>query len=366
MSFITPGAVDLHVHLREPSDNMAETIESGTRAALLGGFVLVADMPNNPGAPVHSLDRLVAKHEIAEGEAWIPTAFYAGQQPETYQPGTLTDMAPHAIGLKLYGDPTTGNDNTYEAAAFRAIVEEWHEAAPDKPVMFHPGAGNLEDMIGLVAQDVQHPLHVCHVNSGAQVDLVRAAKHRELVVTAGVTPHHLLKTSHDVQTEGTFAEMMPPLVRHDEADKLLWLLNQGDIDAIETDFAPHTVEAKMRAEVQHGHCFGVPGIEHVLPLLFYQMRQDRLGYERLIDATFKVPARILGVTFDGTEVTWTDELRRIGDRDVEADCGWSPYMGMLAVGRVQQVKIGGRYIVTKGKPIEKHPEVIETRGHHVF
>ena len=362
MAFETPGAIDLHVHLREPGNNTAETIESGTRAALLGGFVLVADMPNNPGAPVHSLDRLVAKHEIAERDAWIPTAFYAGAQPETYEPGNLTEMAPHAIGLKLYGDPTTGNDNTYEAAQFREIVEEWHRAAPTKPIMLHPGAENLEDFIGLVAQDTEHPLHVCHVSNAGQVESAQAALARDLQVTSGVTPHHVLKTSHDVHTQGAFAEMKPPLVHQDEAERLMSLLAAGEIDVLETDFAPHTVAAKLEAEHTGGHCFGVPGIEHVMPLLFYQVQNGRISMDRVVDATSTRPAEILGVKLSGTtKVGWDDTLYRIGDDDVEAGCGWSLYAGMLALGKVDYVAIGGMSVRAQ----TGRPEIVAMRGHQI-
>lgn len=368
MSFLTPGAIDLHVHLREPGTNTSETIESGTRAALLGGFVLVADMPNNPGAPVHSLERLIAKHEIAEQDAWIPTAFYAGAQPETYEPGNLTDMAPHAIGLKLYGDPTTGNEKTYEAAAFGEIVSEWHESSGrGKPIMFHPGADNLEDMIGLVAQDNGHPLHVCHVNNVEQVNLVNAAKRRGFPVTSGITPHHVLKTSHDVHTQGAFAHMKPELAHQDEAERLMHRLANGDIDIIETDFAPHSIATKFEAEHTGGNCFGVSGIEQVLSLFFNQVRIGRISMERLIDATFTRPAKIIGVNIDGsTKVQWSDELYRIGDDDIEAGCGWSPYMGMLAVGKIQYAQIGGMPVVSGGQALRKHPEIVEKRGHHIF
>ncbi len=367
MSFSTPGAIDLHVHLREPGNNTAETIESGTRAALLGGFVMVADMPNNPGMPVHSLERLVSKHTLSEKTAWIPTAFYAGAQPETYEAGNLTAMADDAIGLKLYGDPTTGNQNTYEAAEFREIVQEWHAATPSKPIMFHPGVGNLQDMIGLVAQDNDHPLHVCHVSNGEQIAYVQDAQRKGLIVTTGVTPHHLLKTSHDVYTEGKFAEMKPPLARADEADALLWMLDEGIIDVVETDFAPHSLEAKFEAEHEGSDCYGVPGIENVLPLLFYQVKAGRLSMDRLVDATFTRPSRILGVRLDETTVVqWSDELYRIGDDDVAAKCGWTPYMGMLAIGRVEYARIGGRTVVSNGNPLEKHPEVVEQRGHLIF
>jgi dihydroorotase len=369
MGFQTPGAIDLHVHLREPGTNTAENIESGTRAALMGGFVLVADMPNNPGAPVHSLSALIAKHVIAEQKAWIPTAFYAGAQPETYQPGSLTEMAPHAIGLKLYGDPTTGNDNTYEAADFQEIVKEWHAAAPSKPIMFHAGRENLHAMLGLVAQDTNHPMHICHVNDAHQIRLANEFKAKGAQVTTGVTPHHILKTSHDRMTQGVFAEMMPPLVDQTEAEQLMDLLARGEIDVIETDFAPHSVEAKYEAEHSGGKCFGVPGIEHVLPLMFYQMRQGRISEQRLLDAVYAKPAAILGTRIDGaTEVWWNDDdgAYRIGESDVQAQCGWSPYMGMLAIGRVESVTIGGRAVVSHGRPLKRHPEIVEQREHQIF
>ena len=98
-------------------------------------------------------------------------------------------MAERAIALKLYGDPTTGNENTYKTEDFREIVAEWHRVAPDKPIMFHSGENNLEAMISLVADEHGQHLHVCHVNSSKQVGLIQKAKDKDLPVTCGVCPH---------------------------------------------------------------------------------------------------------------------------------------------------------------------------------
>jgi dihydroorotase len=104
MSSITvPGAIDLHVHFREPGDNKAETIRTGSKAALLGGYVLVCDMPNNPGNPMWTLERLEQKKKIIEKTSYIPIGIYAGSQPESDNLEELNLMAEHAIGLKLYG-----------------------------------------------------------------------------------------------------------------------------------------------------------------------------------------------------------------------------------------------------------------------
>ncbi len=366
--FVTPGAIDLHTHLREPSTNTSETIESGTRAALLGGFVLLADMPNNPGMPVWDLERMMTKHEIAEQSAWIPTAFYAGAQPESDNVGQLARMAPHAVGLKLYGDPTTGNNNTYEAEEFEDIVHEWSRVAPDKPIMFHAGEDNLEDMIQLVAGRYQHSLHVCHVNHPDQVELVQEAKDQDMDVTCGVCPHHVLMDSQYEKTHGTFGQMKPPLARQTEVEELMQLLENGLIDVIETDFAPHSVEAKYKAEHEGGECNGVPGIEHVMPVLLYQVHKGHLSYDRLLDATHYRPAEILGIRLENTKVTWNiaDGAYRIGEDDVESKCGWTPYLGMLALGKLEEVTIGGHAVMRQNLLINKHPEVVEKHGHVIF
>ncbi len=370
-----PGLVDLHVHLREPGDNKAETIESGTKAAMLGGYVLICDMPNNPGEPTWTEEAIKTKHKIARQSAWIPTAFYAGWQPGN-ETGIheLPKMATHAIGLKLYGAPTTGNDKDYEAQEFRAGVEAWHEAAPDKPIMFHAGTENLEDMIGYVAGDFGHHLHVCHVNSRDQVSLVIGAKADELPVTAGVTPHHLLKTSHDVRSEGWFARMQPPLAEQADAEYLMHKLDIGDIDVIETDHAPHSQDSKWDAEhenpfgvhdPEHKTCFGVPGIEFAAGLMLYQVKKGHLTLARLISAMSHKPAEIIGVKIGkNTKVTLdTIEYRIYEDQhDVISGSGWTPFLGKIGLGGVERLTISGETLVDHERTPGVDTRVISQRG----
>ncbi len=356
------GGIDLHTHLREPSNNTSETIESGTRAALLGGWVLLNDMPNNPGMPVWYLHRLEEKFRIANNTAFLPIGFYMGGQPEEDNVGEIAKMAPYAIAMKGYGDPTTGNDNTYEAEQFGGIITEYHRVAPKKPYMFHAGKHNLEDMIGLVAVDNDHPLHVCHVNSTEQVRLVNKYQDKGYKVTNAVTIHHLLKSSFDIHTQGVFAEVMPKLADQDEAERLMGMLAKGKIDAIETDFAPHGQEAKYHAEHEGGHCYGLPGIEHAIPLLLYQaIKRERIELNVLERALYDKPKEILGVRFaNKPQVTWdmSGGAYRIGEDDVQAQCDWTPYMGMLALGKLQLVKVGRHVLVEEGEIVNRAPQVI--------
>lgn len=355
-----PGALDLHVHLREPGNNKAETIRSGTRAALRGGYVLVCDMPNNPGNPTWSAAKLDEKHKIIKESAAIPVATYAGAQPESDNLSELPAMAAGSIGLKLYGAPTTGNDRDYAAADFADIVKTWHRAAPKKPIMLHAGVSNLSDMINLVAKKYSHSLHICHVNDPGDVVIVARAKKQGLPVTCGVTPHHLFKTSHDQLSEGWFARMQPPLAEQAAATELLKLLADGSIDIVETDHAPHSLDAKWAAEAENPEgihdpdyrtCFGVPGIEFALPLLFYQAKCGRLSMERIIDATSTKPAEIIGVALAGnTKVTWDMRPYRIGHEHAggRSGSGWTPFLDKLAVGRVIKVTLSGRTIYHTG------------------
>ncbi|HEX5448325.1 MAG TPA: amidohydrolase family protein [Candidatus Saccharimonadales bacterium] len=349
-----PAAVDLHVHFREPGTNKAETIRSGSRAAKSGGYGLVCDMPNNPGNPTWTMARLEQKKRIIQKTAMIPVAVYAGAQPESDNLGELPAMAAQAIGLKLYGAPTTGNENDYTANQFSEIIRVWHQSTPDKPVMLHAGAGNLKQFIELVAGKYKHHLHVCHVHSPGQVRAVKTAKKRGLKVTCGVCPHHLIMSSHQTLSDGWFARMQPPLARQDESEELFELFAKGDIDILETDHAPHSLDSKWSAEennptavhdANHQTCFGVPGIEFALPLLFYQMKRGRIGLDRIIEATSAKPAEIIGVKLKkSTVATWRMETYRVGHDYPKgrSGSGWTPYLNNLAVGRVEKVAIGDK------------------------
>lgn len=361
--FLTiPGAVDLHVHLREPSNNKSETIESGTRAARLGGYVLVCDMSNNPGWPTWSIERLQEKHNISHEGTDTAIGFYAGSQPQSDNIDELGGMSRLAVGLKLYGAPTTENELDYEADEFRETVIEWDYQAPIKPIMVHAGKNNRQDLIGLIAKDFKHPMHLCHVSSPEEVADVTSAKAKGLPVTCGVTPHHLIKTSHDTSSEGWFARMMPPLADQDSAEQLMHLLEGGQIDVVETDHAPHSIEAKWDAEISNplgvhnegaGKCYGVPGIEHAIPLLLQQYRIGNLSLKRLIEVTSTKPAEIIGVKLGrGTKVIWDLTPSRITSEssdEVNSLARWTPYLGKIVGGRINQ-------------PAQKINQVITKRG----
>jgi dihydroorotase len=365
-----PAAIDLHVHFREPGDNKAETIKSGSKAALQGGYALVCDMPNNPGNPTWTMERLQTKQGIINKSAYVPVATYAGSQPQEDNLQELEAMGQAAIGLKLYGATTTGNEYNYDAKDFEAIVARWHELQPDKPIMLHSGSDNFADFVELIAKKHKHHLHLAHVNNPKDVHIATEATKAGLSVSCGICPHHLLKTSYDTHSEGWFARMLPPLAHQDQADELFKLFAKGDIDVLETDHAPHTLENKWQAEtenpegvrdMQTAACFGVPGIEFALPLMFYQIERGRLSLDRLIEASSKLPAEIIGIKLsDDTKVIWKMERYRIGHEDLElSGAGWSPYLDKIAVGKVWQSQAGGKTLIKDGKIVAELSQVAQ-------
>jgi dihydroorotase-like cyclic amidohydrolase len=373
---VLPGFVDPHVHLREPGTNYAETIASGTRAALLGGYALIGDMPNTPGRPTWSVERMLEKQAIARETAYIPTTYHAGSQPESDNIGELEGMSRLSLWLKLFGAPTTGNANDYEASDFRDIVAEWHRVAPNKPIGFHAGQDNLKAMIALVAGEFEHPLHIHHVSSSQEINLIQAARRRGWKVSSGVTPHHLLKSANDVRSEGWFARMQPPLTTLTEAEELMRYLADGSIDIVETDHAPHSIQSKLNAELEnpdgihdgdHTICFGVPGIELAAPLMFYQVKRGYLTMERLINAMSIKPAQIMGLRVSNrTRVIWNMSEYRIGEDNVQSHSLWTPYLGRLALGVISTFELQGERLILDGNIIGRTSTVVTKRGTEIY
>ncbi len=372
---IPGGFVDLHTHAREPSTtNRIETFESVSKAAIEGGFVEFNDMPNTPGRETWTLDRVFEKRDRGNNGSLLPFGIYYGSQPSSDNIGQIQLMAPHVIGGKGYMGPTTSNPFDLEPKEFVPVWREHKLYLPDKPYMLHAGNNNLEEAIARPAGDFDIKVHVCHIHTMEEVGIVLDAKKKygEDRISSEVCAHHMTLTSHDTETRGWLARMMPELVHQDEAEGLLERLSRGDIDAVATDHAPHPPAAKWNAEdknpeadpADHDNtCYGVPSIELAARVLFYQVKRNKISRERAIDALSTQPARILGIEFDpNTYVTWDMSYRKEIDKsDAKSGAGTTPFAGMIAVGKVVETVIGGTTIYRDGKFTGKRSYLV-TRG----
>ncbi|HSX44822.1 MAG TPA: dihydroorotase family protein [Candidatus Saccharimonadales bacterium] len=364
--------VDMHVHCREPGNNPAETIETATEAAADGGVGTINDMPNNAPDPTSTEAFIDVKRHRARQTSVVNYGAALGIQPEYDNVGEIERALDKALLAKAYGGPTTNINRTtdYEAQEFDEVLDRIRLVNPDKLVVFHSGEDNYRDFIGHAAGDRELRVQLAHVNKMDQVLAVKEAKTRGWDVEASICPHTMLLTDRDRQTRSSFADMQPPLVHADDAYELFQAFVNGRIMDLETDHAPHTYDAKMVAveanpacsSNEHSmRCCGVPGLELGSKVMLWQVRLGNLPLERLEEAYSTHPADRLHLkSGDDSRVIWDMKTYRIDDEfeQVRSLSGWTPYLGMMAVGIVQEMTLSGQVVYEKGEVVNPLRRVV--------
>ncbi len=345
-----PSPIDVHIHLREPG-GISETIASGTEAARRGGYQAVFDMPNNLGHPTWKAYELRRKHSIAERSANVDIGFYAGVDLDDPDFHELSQMIDDAAGLKLYMDHTTGNTKAYDLEVARPIIDRWISEARKKelhaPILLHAREGVGFETADYIARQ-EHPVHWCHVATATEAAMAAdLTKRYGQYFTAGVTPHHLTMTdiNADFQQGWNGARMQPPLGKEVDHDALLSAYNTGTLQILETDHAPHIEESKIKAERVNPEgntdancftCFGVSGIEFVVPVMMALVRRKKIEYERLVDSLHDQPKRMLGIGEKAlnAQTIWEVTPTIIGENDAVGQSRNTPYFGWMGGARL--------------------------------
>jgi dihydroorotase len=352
---VTPGLIDMHVHLREPGFEHKETIATGTAAAAAGGFTSVVCMANT--SPVtDSPEKIEHIYEISERnleQRTCPTAnvFTVGSITKSLVGEELTDirgmLSAGAVGVS--DDGVTVMNSALMREALTLSVEL------DFPVMVHCEEHNLNagavmnlgetsrklNLVGspnaaediIVARDIMLAemtgghIHILHVSTAGAVELVRWGKQRGVNVTAEACPHHWILTDAEVEKQGTNAKMHPPLRTQTDIEAVLEGLADGTIDAIATDHAPHTPDEKALGMKDAPN--GIIGLETCVPLvLTYLVDAGHLTLKNVIAKLTCIPADIVGID-RGTlsigavaDVTVID-TQKVAKVDVEESCSKS-------------------------------------------
>ncbi|MBC7234575.1 MAG: amidohydrolase family protein [Chloroflexi bacterium] len=335
-----PGLVDAHVHLRQPGAAHKEDVLSGTSAALAGGFVLVLDMPNTR-PPTVDRQTLAHKRRLFEGQAVCDYGFFAGYTGGGLR--ELLDIAPFVVGLKLYLDETFGQMTLGDDRALAAVFEAWPGPGP---IAVHGEPPSIGVALKLAARYHQ-ALHICHVPHPDLLLDIDRARQGGVTVSCEVTPHHLFLSIEDEARLGPFARMKPPLL----ASPLVALFWErlDLVDAIASDHAPHTVAEKESSQSPPG----VPGLETTLPLLLRAVDEGRLSLERLEALLHTNPLRVYGLAApEAARVTVElGEPYRLPFGGYRTRCGWSPFVGQWALGRVMEVILRGRPVWRDGRSL---------------
>lgn len=355
-----PGLIDPHVHLREPGATHKEDFDSGTAAALAGGYTTVLAMPNT-SPPVTDGPTLDLVLRLARSKARCDVGVFLGATAANA--AIAARLAGQACGLKLYCDQTYGPLRLDDLAALQAHAAAWPAV---RPLAAHAEGRSLAAVL-LLAALFHRPVHICHVSRADEIHMIRAAKERGLPVTCEVTPQHLFLTQDDVPRLGAGrAEVRPPLAT--AADQEALWRNLDVIDCFATDHAPHTAAEKDGPQPPPGF----PGLETALGIFLTAVAEGRLSMEDVVERMHAGPRRIYRLAAQDDTYIEVDPAARweVRAADLYSRCGWTPFEGMQLRGRVQRVTLRGRLAFTDSEVLaspgsgrvlaaETHNQVLE-------
>ncbi|MGB7539081.1 MAG: amidohydrolase family protein [Anaerolineales bacterium] len=331
MLLTLPGLIDPHVHMREPGQTHKEDWQTGTAAALAGGFTCVLAMPNTQ-PPLIDAPSLEQAEDCARKNAVCDYGLFLGAGSETAE--TAAVLAPKAIGLKMYLGLTFGPLQLKDKAVLTAHMAKWPAA---KPIVVHAEGRKIALAIRIAA-GLNRGIHIAHVSRKAEILLIKAAKEKGLRVTCEVTPHHLFLTEEDLPRIGAGRGEVRPKLATKIDQQALWE-NLAVIDCFATDHAPHTPAEKDGENPPPGF----PGLETALPLLLGAVREGRLTIEDMLKRMHDNPRRIFCLPEQWATLIHVDLEDRwtVRGEYLKTRCGWTPFEGMSVRGRVMKVDLRG-------------------------
>jgi dihydroorotase len=359
--WVTPGLIDAHCHLREPGSEHKETIATGTRAAARGGFTTVVAMANVNPVP----DNLNAYNKIQKiiRDTALVRVIQAASVTRDLKGRELCDMATlTASGVKIFSDDGQYIERAavlYQALQLASKLNVYislHEEDSSLKSYWPTAYDPLSEAVA-ITRDLEilrvtgGKMHFQHISTARSVELIRAAKREGLTVTAEACPHHLTLTVADVAIKGTDAKMAPPLRTNEDIQELIKGLDDGAIDLIATDHAPHVADDKDLAFDMAAN--GIVGFETALPVLLTKLvREQGLSPSWLIERMSYYPAKVfglpggtlaLGVPADicviNPNAAWTIDSKNFASKGRN-----TPYHGMKVTGRAVITIVNGHLV----------------------
>lgn len=360
--FVIPGAIDVHVHFREPGGEHKEDFASGTRAAAAGGIVMVLDMPNtNPSTT--SREALLAKRALVQDKAVVNFDLYMGAtyDEKTGESNVDEFLASDAVAYKIYVGSSTGNllvddhdvlEGIFEKvgqtdrlivvhAEDEALINEHiknYEGEEDPDPSVHSKirddevAYNALKFLLHLAKKYGTRVHVAHLSSARELEEFRKFKSDR--ITCEVSPHHLFLDQGAYAEQGNLVKMNPSLRTKEDRVELMEGLLDGTVNLVATDHAPHTLEEKSQGFWKAPG--GVPGVETMLPLLLDSVNHGELKLSDVVRLLHEEPVRIFGLKLKDCWTVVDMDLEQIvengGPGAKYTKCGWSPFEGRALKG----------------------------------
>jgi dihydroorotase len=372
---VLPGVIDTQVHFREPGMEHKEDLESGSRAAVMGGVTAVFEMPNTKPTTT-SAEALADKVRRAHHRMHSDFAFWVGGTRENAHEVAELERLPAAAGIKVFMGSSTGDllvddDSGVEAilsrtrrrAAFHSedearLVERRGLRVPGDPSS-HPVWRDEETALRCtqrlvrIARRTGAAIHILHVTTTEEIDFL--AGHKD-VASVELTPHHLTLSADDYARLGTLIQMNPPVRAARHRDSLWRGLTQGIADIFGSDHAPHTLEEK--AKTYPDTPSGMTGVQTLVPIMLDHVAAGRMTLQRFVDMTSAGPARLFGIATKGrlavgydADFTVVDLARNatITNGWIASKAGWTPYDGKAVTGWPVGTIVRGRRVMWEGE-----------------
>ncbi|MFG1213185.1 dihydroorotase [Xanthobacter flavus] len=373
---ILPGVIDTQVHFREPGLEQKEDLETGSRAAVMGGVTGVFEMPNtipqttNPSALEDKIARATARMHC-------DFAFYVGGTHDNVKDLPELERLPGAAGIKVFIGSSTGSLLVPDDDGVRNILKVIRRRAAfhceDEPRLQErkglrvPGDASShpvwrDEIAALtatrrlvnLARETGARVHVLHVTSAEEMDFLADARD---VASVEVTPHHLTMAAPECYERlGTLAQMNPPVREARHRDGLWAAIANGVVDVLGSDHAPHTLEEKSKPYPESPS--GMTGVQTLVPLMLDHVAAGRLTLERFVDLTSAGPARLFGIAGKGRIVVGYDadftvvDLKRratITNGWIASRAQWTPYDGKEVTGWPVGTFVRGRKVMWEGE-----------------
>ena len=375
---VLPGIIDTQTHFREPGSTDVEDLESGSRAAVLGGVTSLFEMPNtNP--PTSNLVEFDKKLQLAKNRMHSNYAFYFGATPDNIEQLSKLKDVEGCCGVKLFAGSSTGKLLVDKEADIEKVISNSDRVvsihSEDEEILnlrkkfikegdvhSHPEWRNTECAISStrrvvkIAERYNKKIHVLHVTTKEEVDFL--AMHKKNV-TFEITPQHLTLYAPDCYDKlGTYAQMNPPLRTKEHYDRLWVAIKNNIVDVLGSDHAPHSKENKNKNYPNTPS--GMPGVQTIFPVMLDHVNNGKLSLQQLINFMCENPCKIFGIKNKGylkegydADLTIADMNKEVTIKDemIASKCGWTPFNNHKVKGFPVGTIVNGNLVVSDGKVI---------------
>jgi dihydroorotase len=372
---ILPGVIDSQVHFREPGNEHKEDLETGSRAAVMGGVTAVFEMPNTKPTTTTAAT-LADKVARAKNRMFCDFAFYVGGTRDNINDIPALEKCEGSAGIKVFAGSSTGDLLVEDDGGLTSIISKISRRAAfhsedemrlrqrvsfqiEGDARSHPVWRDVEaarlctERLLRIARQQHKRIHVLHISTAEELPLLAA--HRD-VATVEVTPHHLSLSADDYQRLGTKLQMNPPVRESCHRDALWKAIASGLVDVLGSDHAPHTLEEK--AKPYPASPSGMTGVQTLVPMMLNHVNAGKLTLQRFVDLTSHGPQRIFNISRKGriaqgydADFTIVDLSRSetISNQWIESRSQWTPYDGVKVKGWPVGTIIRGRTVMWQGE-----------------